>query len=166
MLGIRIFISLISLFKQTAIRNQVKKPRTSKSKKRKSTENDEHAIEGVVIEMNQHVLLTFSLKYLANFSKSSSLLLKVQLMMSNDVPPLVSFIASFFLLCRIRPGVPTWTAFRGCRPPHTHICVFHQGCIRPLVLGFSFIGVVSYQLYVDATQMFCKFLFSFTHSLY
>ena len=50
--------------------------------------------------MNQHVSLTFSLKYLVNFSKSASLASKVQLMMSNDVPLLVSsdpFI-HFFLL--------------------------------------------------------------------
>ena len=40
--------------------------------------------------MNQAVTLTFSLKYLVNFSKSSSLCKKVQLMMSNDVPLLVS----------------------------------------------------------------------------
>lgn len=41
--------------------------------------------------MNQAVTLTFSLKYLVNFSKSSSLSKKVQLMMSNDVPLLVRF---------------------------------------------------------------------------
>ncbi|EGN97665.1 hypothetical protein SERLA73DRAFT_184462 [Serpula lacrymans var. lacrymans S7.3] len=46
---------------------------------------------GVSIEMNQHVTLTFSLKYLVNFSKSSSLSDTVQLMMSNDVPLLVSY---------------------------------------------------------------------------
>lgn len=40
--------------------------------------------------MNQHVALTFSLKYLVNFSKSSSLSNTVQLMMSNEVPLLVS----------------------------------------------------------------------------
>ena len=67
-----------------------KKARTSKSKKGKSTEDEEDHIEGVIIEMNQHVSLTFSLKYLVNFSKSASLSAKVQLMMSNDVPLLVS----------------------------------------------------------------------------
>lgn len=41
--------------------------------------------------MNQHVNLTFSLKYLVNFSKSASLSNVVQLMMSNDVPLLVSY---------------------------------------------------------------------------
>ena len=39
--------------------------------------------------MNQHVTLTFSLKYLVNFAKSSTLSDVVQLMMSNDVPLLV-----------------------------------------------------------------------------
>ncbi|KAL4072120.1 proliferating cell nuclear antigen, N-terminal domain-containing protein [Scleroderma citrinum] len=46
---------------------------------------------GVMIEMNQHVTLTFSLKYLVNFSKSSALSDTVQIMMSNDVPLLVSY---------------------------------------------------------------------------
>ena len=39
--------------------------------------------------MNQTVNLTFSLKYLVNFAKSSSLSNVVQLMLSNDVPLLV-----------------------------------------------------------------------------
>jgi proliferating cell nuclear antigen len=43
----------------------------------------------VHIEMNQHVNLTFSLKYLVNFAKSAALSPVVQLMMSNDVPLLV-----------------------------------------------------------------------------
>ncbi len=58
---------------------------------KKTGEDDEDDdFEGVRIEMNQAVTLTFSLKYLVNFSKSSSLSKKVQLMMSNDVPLLVS----------------------------------------------------------------------------
>ncbi|KAF8808762.1 proliferating cell nuclear antigen [Phlegmacium glaucopus] len=67
-----------------------KKPKTAQSKKGKSAEDDD-TIDGVTIEMNQHVSLTFSLKYLVNFSKSASLSAKVQLMMSNDVPLLVSY---------------------------------------------------------------------------
>lgn len=39
--------------------------------------------------MSQHVALTFSLKYLVNFAKSTSLSDTVQLMLSNDVPLLV-----------------------------------------------------------------------------
>jgi len=68
-----------------------KKPKTAKSKKGKAVEDDDDTVEGIVIEMNQHVSLTFSLKYLVNFSKSASLTSKVQLMMSNDVPLLVSY---------------------------------------------------------------------------
>lgn len=56
--------------------------------------------------MNQHVSLTFSLKYLVNFSKSATLSNKVQLMMSNDVPLLVSpFPSTQFLNvlnCRVQ----------------------------------------------------------------
>ena len=50
--------------------------------------------------MNSAVTLTFSLKYLVNFSKSSSLSKKVQLMMSNDVPLLVRpLLRSAFTHC-------------------------------------------------------------------
>ena len=58
----------------------------------KKAKKDEDGVGdgGVSIEMNQHVSLTFSLKYLVNFAKSSSLSNDVQLMMSNDVPLLVS----------------------------------------------------------------------------
>ncbi|PPQ93505.1 hypothetical protein CVT25_005203 [Psilocybe cyanescens] len=48
-----------------------------------SSTNDDSAPAGVVIEMNQHISLTFSLKHLVNFSKSASLSGKVQLLMSN-----------------------------------------------------------------------------------
>ena len=59
-----------------------------KAKKAKKSDDDEIA-GGVSIDMSQHVALTFSLKYLVNFAKSSSLSDTVQLMMSNDVPLLV-----------------------------------------------------------------------------
>ena len=52
---------------------------------------------GVSIELNQAVNLTFSLKYLVNFSKSASLSNTVQLCMSNDVPLLVR-VSSLSLL--------------------------------------------------------------------
>ncbi|KAH7925770.1 proliferating cell nuclear antigen [Leucogyrophana mollusca] len=59
---------------------------------KKAKKSDEVPSDGgVLIEMNQHVSLTFSLKYLVNFSKSSTLSNTVQLMMSNDVPLLVSY---------------------------------------------------------------------------
>jgi len=68
-----------------------KKAKTSKSKKGKAAEDDDEPLEGIIIEMNQHVSLTFSLKYLVNFAKGATLSSKVQLMMSNDVPLLVSY---------------------------------------------------------------------------
>ncbi|KAL6301924.1 proliferating cell nuclear antigen, N-terminal domain-containing protein [Sparassis latifolia] len=61
------------------------------SKKAKKGDDDGAPPEGVRIEMNQTVTLTFSLKYLVNFAKSTSLSNVVQLMMSNDVPLLVSY---------------------------------------------------------------------------
>ncbi|KAL9708721.1 proliferating cell nuclear antigen [Leucoagaricus gongylophorus] len=65
---------------------------TSKpSKKAKTKKPEDEDDQAVNIEMNQHVSLTFSLKYLVNFSKSASLAVRVQLMMSNDVPLLVSY---------------------------------------------------------------------------
>lgn len=66
---------------------------SSKSNKRAKTSSakKDEEFSGVKISMNQHVALTFSLKYLVNFSKSSSLTSKVELRMSNDVPLLVCF---------------------------------------------------------------------------
>jgi proliferating cell nuclear antigen len=61
------------------------------AKKAKKSAEDGESDGGVSIEMNQHVTLTFSLKYLVNFAKSSTLSDVVQLMMSNDVPLLVSY---------------------------------------------------------------------------
>ncbi|KXN80819.1 Proliferating cell nuclear antigen [Leucoagaricus sp. SymC.cos] len=61
------------------------------NKKAKTKKNEDEDGQAVVIEMNQHVSLTFSLKYLVNFSKSASLAARVQLMMSSDVPLLVSY---------------------------------------------------------------------------
>ncbi|KAF7985414.1 hypothetical protein HWV62_5123 [Athelia sp. TMB] len=70
-----------------------KAPTKSKPAAKKSKKSDEgsEGDGGVSIEMNQHVTLTFSLKYLVNFAKSSTLSHVVQLMMSNDVPLLVSY---------------------------------------------------------------------------
>ncbi|OSC97295.1 proliferating cell nuclear antigen [Trametes coccinea BRFM310] len=73
------------------------KARKPSKKAKKSADGDddddeeEEEFEGVRIEMNQAVTLTFSLKYLVNFAKSAALSKKVQLMMSNDVPLLVSY---------------------------------------------------------------------------
>ncbi|ESK84064.1 proliferating cell nuclear antigen [Moniliophthora roreri MCA 2997] len=70
-----------------------KKPKTVNGKSAKSKKKDDEEEDGepVIIQMNSHVSLTFSLKYLVNFSKSSSLTNKVELFMSNDVPLLVSY---------------------------------------------------------------------------
>ncbi|KAJ3805891.1 proliferating cell nuclear antigen, N-terminal domain-containing protein [Lentinula novae-zelandiae] len=57
----------------------------------KADDGDEDENEAVIIQMNSHVSLTFSLKYLVNFSKSSNLVKRVELYMSNDVPLLVSY---------------------------------------------------------------------------
>ncbi|PCH39017.1 proliferating cell nuclear antigen [Wolfiporia cocos MD-104 SS10] len=61
------------------------------AKKAKKADDEDASADAVTIELNQHVNLTFSLKYLVNFAKSSSLSNVVQLMMSNDVPLLVSY---------------------------------------------------------------------------
>ena len=45
--------------------------------------------------MTQHVNLTFSLKYLVNFSKSAALSDTVQLMLKNDVPLLVRIFLNY-----------------------------------------------------------------------
>ncbi|RDB30609.1 Proliferating cell nuclear antigen [Hypsizygus marmoreus] len=83
--------------KASSSKKPAKKAKTASSSKRKgkgksnSDDSDDEA-EGVRIQMNAHVSLTFSLKYLVNFSKSASLCNRVQLMMSNDVPLLVSYV--------------------------------------------------------------------------
>lgn len=83
---------IFPLSKANGVEKPSKKPKTTKSKKGKAAEDEDEGIEGIFIEMNQHVSLTFSLKYLVNFSKSATLSSKVQLMMSNDVPLLVSLL--------------------------------------------------------------------------
>ncbi|KAF5369232.1 hypothetical protein D9757_010041 [Collybiopsis confluens] len=62
-----------------------------KKGKSKAESDDEDGEDAVVIQMNSHVSLTFSLKYLVNFSKSGNLVKRVELFMSNDVPLLVSY---------------------------------------------------------------------------
>ncbi|KAF8123575.1 proliferating cell nuclear antigen, N-terminal domain-containing protein [Boletus edulis] len=79
---------------ETKKKNKKRKKAPSKNGQpsKKAKKSDEVPSDGgVFVEMNQHVSLTFSLKYLVNFSKSSSLSNTVQLMMSNDVPLLVSY---------------------------------------------------------------------------
>jgi len=69
-------------------RSKKEEPKRKTKKAKKDDDDDED--EGVIIAMSQHVSLTFSLKYLANFSKSGTLSNRVSLSMSNDVPLLVS----------------------------------------------------------------------------
>lgn len=61
-------------------------------KKSKKSEAEDGAVKGVFIEMSQHVTLTFSLKYLVNFSKSAALAPQVRLMLKSDVPLLVEYL--------------------------------------------------------------------------
>ncbi|KAJ7174251.1 proliferating cell nuclear antigen, N-terminal domain-containing protein [Mycena filopes] len=66
-----------------------KKAKTTKGKgKGKKEEEDKPVFD---FSMNSHVSLTFSLKYLVNFSKSTSLTNTVELRLSNDVPLLVDY---------------------------------------------------------------------------
>ncbi|THH02950.1 hypothetical protein EW145_g6663 [Phellinidium pouzarii] len=71
-------------------RKRKKAQKATKAKRAKKSDDDGPA-GGVAIDLASHVALTFSLKYLVNFAKSSTLSDTVQLMMSNDVPLLVSY---------------------------------------------------------------------------
>ncbi|KAF8514241.1 proliferating cell nuclear antigen [Hysterangium stoloniferum] len=62
--------------------------KTAVKKAKKSEDGDSG---GVAIEMSQAVSLTFSLKYLVNFAKSSSLVDTVVLKMHSEVPLLVAY---------------------------------------------------------------------------
>lgn len=86
----RVSSQLMPNTKQNAADKPSKRVKTasgSKGKGKKKVDDEEAGL--VLVEMNQHVSLTFSLKYLVNFSKSGSLSNVVKLMMSNDVPLLV-----------------------------------------------------------------------------
>ncbi|KAH0580345.1 hypothetical protein H2248_001849 [Termitomyces sp. 'cryptogamus'] len=61
---------------------------SSKCKGKKEKGKEE---QGIFIKMNPHISLTFSLKYLVNFSKSTSLSSCVQFIMSNGILLLVSY---------------------------------------------------------------------------
>ncbi|KAL1709478.1 proliferating cell nuclear antigen, N-terminal domain-containing protein [Schizophyllum commune] len=65
--------------------------KAKKDKKKKEKIKEEPEMQGVNIQLNQLVSLTFSLKYLVNFSKSSNLAKNVRLLMSSDVPLLVNY---------------------------------------------------------------------------
>ncbi|KAH8549012.1 proliferating cell nuclear antigen [Umbelopsis sp. PMI_123] len=57
----------------------------------KQNANVDNEDDATVIELQQSVSLTFSLKYLANFTKATPLSTRVTLSMSNDVPLLVEY---------------------------------------------------------------------------
>jgi len=59
--------------------------------KKKDDDDDDGEESGATIHMNQHVSVTFSLKYLVNFAKSASLCKNVLLKMSNEVPLMVKY---------------------------------------------------------------------------
>ncbi|KAK1218438.1 proliferating cell nuclear antigen [Marasmius sp. AFHP31] len=79
--------------KSSSSGKSAKKPRVvnGKAKGKGKAKEDDDDDNDIVIQMNSHVSLTFSLKYLVNFSKSATLTNKVELYMSNDVPLLVSY---------------------------------------------------------------------------
>ncbi|KAJ7604582.1 proliferating cell nuclear antigen, N-terminal domain-containing protein [Mycena polygramma] len=66
-----------------------KKAKTAGKGKGKGKKDEE--APAFSFSMNSHVSLTFSLKYLVNFSKSASLTNTVELRMSNEVPLLVDY---------------------------------------------------------------------------
>lgn len=68
-----------------------KRKRATASKAKKSKNDDgSDSTGGVMVDLSQGVNLTFSLKYLVNFAKSTALSNYVTLKMSNEVPLLVS----------------------------------------------------------------------------
>ncbi|KAF8211701.1 proliferating cell nuclear antigen, N-terminal domain-containing protein [Mycena galopus ATCC 62051] len=67
-----------------------KKAKTASKGKGKGKKDEEEKPE-FKFSMNSHVSLTFSLKYLVNFAKSTSLTNTVELRMSNEVPLLVDY---------------------------------------------------------------------------
>ncbi|EFX02505.1 proliferating cell nuclear antigen [Grosmannia clavigera kw1407] len=60
----------------------------------RSHTNVEKPNENIDIELSETVALTFSLKYLVNFCKASSLSTSVKICLSNEVPLLVEYIVS------------------------------------------------------------------------
>jgi proliferating cell nuclear antigen len=73
------------------------KPKKAKTSKSKTNDSEPRR---VAIQLTQGVNLTFSVKYLTNFAKSTPLASEVTLSMSNEVPLLVSPLFSILLLPR------------------------------------------------------------------
>jgi len=68
-----------------------KKSKKAKKEKDDKKKEEEEMVQGVIIRMSQTVNLTFSLKYLVNITKSTSLSKNVQLQLSNEIPLLVAY---------------------------------------------------------------------------
>jgi proliferating cell nuclear antigen len=81
--------------KRKRSKNSSEKTKGKTKKVRTSDAEDDGDTSGIKIMMSHQVKLTFSLKYLQNFAKSSTLCNRVILSMSNDVPLLVSANMSF-----------------------------------------------------------------------
>ncbi|KAG9120846.1 proliferating cell nuclear antigen [Ceratobasidium sp. 392] len=62
-----------------------------RSSQKKKTDEGSDSSGGVMVELSQGVNLTFSLKYLVNFAKSTALSNHVTLRMSNEVPLMVHY---------------------------------------------------------------------------
>lgn len=77
--------------KRSAASSKKTKVKSKKAKTADDDDEDEGSENGVTIAMNQQVNLSFSLKYLANFSKSSTLCNRVSMSMSNEVPLMVAY---------------------------------------------------------------------------
>ncbi|KAG8799213.1 proliferating cell nuclear antigen [Serendipita sp. 411] len=89
--------------KRKRSKSSAEKAPKGKAKKARKEDDSE---TGVTLVMSQQVNLTFSLKYLQNFAKSSSLCNRVTLSLSNDVPLLVEYnfgqgVISYFLAPKI-----------------------------------------------------------------
>ncbi|KAI9626298.1 hypothetical protein KEM48_010550 [Puccinia striiformis f. sp. tritici PST-130] len=68
---------------------KAKESKTAKDKKKKEEEEEEDL--SVSISLQQSVSLTFSIKYLSNFTKATPLAKRLTLHMSNEVPLLVAY---------------------------------------------------------------------------
>ncbi|GAA5904252.1 uncharacterized protein JCM6883_006425 [Sporobolomyces salmoneus] len=77
--------------KKTKAKVAPKKETKGKGKAKKASGEDKEEKMKVVINVQQAVSLTFSIKYLSNFAKSTPLSESVHLHMSNEVPLLVEY---------------------------------------------------------------------------
>lgn len=75
----------------------------------RQSQNIENSADDIKIDLSEPVSLTFSLKYLVNFCKASSLSSQVKICLSNEVPLLVEYKPTdgshlrFYLAPKVRP---------------------------------------------------------------